>query len=100
MSMRSSTISKKKSEVAALIAIACLGAAEVHAATAATPPTAKALIEQTVDQVLAVLRDKSRTVAQRRLEIEKIAHSRFDFRTMARLVLARDWKKLDEGERD
>ena len=100
MSMRGSTISKKKSEVAALIAIACLGAAAVHAATATTPPTAKALIQQTVDQVLAVLRDKSRTVAQRRLELEKIAHSRFDFRTMARLVLARDWKKLDEGERD
>lgn len=103
MSMSSSTISKKKkkSEIAALIAIAaCLGAAAISAATVTTPPTAKALIEQTVAQVLGVLRDESRTVAQRRLELEKIAHSRFDFRTMARLVLARDWKKLDSAKRD
>jgi phospholipid transport system substrate-binding protein len=99
--MRNSTISKKKSEIAALIAIAaCLGAAAISAATATTPPNAKALIEQTVAQVLGVLRDESRTTAQRRLELEKIAHSRFDFRTMARLVLARDWKKLDAAKRD
>jgi phospholipid transport system substrate-binding protein len=101
MTMRSSTISKKRSEIAALVAIAvCFGPAAVRAATETTPASAKALIEQTVVQVLDVLRDKSRTVAQRRLELEKIAHARFDFRTMARLVLARDWKKLDEGERD
>jgi phospholipid transport system substrate-binding protein len=102
MNTRNSTNSKKKrSEIAALTAIAaCLGAAEIVAATAATAPTAKALIEQTVVEVLDVLRDKSRTVAQRRLEIEKIAHGCFDFRTMARLVLARDWKKLDSEKRD
>jgi phospholipid transport system substrate-binding protein len=62
--------------------------------------SARQLIEQTVVQVLGVLKDESRTVAQRRLELEKIAHSRFDFRTMARLVLARDWKRLDEIKRD
>jgi phospholipid transport system substrate-binding protein len=85
----------------ALTAIAaCLGAAAASAATATTPPTAKGLIEETVVQVIAVLKDESRTVAQRRLELEKIAHSRFDFRTMARLVLSRDWKKLDSAKRD
>jgi phospholipid transport system substrate-binding protein len=89
---------KKRSEIAALTAIACLGAAAIGAASAT--PTAKALIQDTVVQVLDVLRDKSRTVAQRRLEIEKIAHRCFDFRTMARLVLARDWKKLDSAKRD
>jgi phospholipid transport system substrate-binding protein len=102
MRMSSSTISKKRtSRIGALAAIAaCLGAAAISAATTTTSPTAKAVIEQTVAQVLGVLRDKSRTVAQRRLEIEKIAHARFDFRTMARLVLARDWKKLDSAKRD
>jgi len=58
------------------------------------------MIEQTVVQVLVVLRDQSRTAAQRRLELEKIAHARFDFRTMAQLVLARDWKRLDSAKRD
>ena len=75
----------------------------VGRARAAAPQpaiSAKALIEQTVAQVLAVLNDESRSVAQQRLELERIAHSRFDFRTMARLVLGRDWKRLEAGKRD
>jgi phospholipid transport system substrate-binding protein len=102
MQTRISTNSKtKRSELAALIAIGVgWWAAAASAETPAPDVSAKALIEQTVVQVLAVLKDDSRTVAQRRLELEKIAHARFDFRTMARLVLARDWKRLDETKRD
>ncbi len=103
MKTRTSITSRTKSEIAALCValVAFLGAAAASAATAATPPdSAKALIEKTVVQVLDVLRDKSRSAAQRRLELEKIAHERFDFRTMARLVLARDWKRLDAAKRD
>ena len=101
--MRISTTSKKNSERAALCAAlaVCLVASSALAATeTAAPESAKALIERTVVQVLAVLRDESRTLAQQRLELEKIAHARFDFRTMARLVLGRDWKRLDEKNRD
>ena len=100
--MSSCMNSKTRNRVAALVAIAAyLSAQGVGAATSTTPPdSAKALIEQTVEQVLGVLRDKSRTAGQRRLELEKIAHARFDFRTMARLVLARDWKRLDSEKRD
>jgi phospholipid transport system substrate-binding protein len=92
----------RKGEIAALTAIvACLGASEIGAATPATAPdSARALIEQNVAQVLGVLRDQSRTAAQRRLELEKIAHACFDFRTMAQLVLAHDWKRLDAAKRD
>jgi len=104
MRTRISTTSKTKSEVAALcvalVAFLTGGAALAATATATPPDSAKALIEKTVVQVLGVLRDQSRSAAQRRLELEKIAHSRFDFRTMARLVLARDWKRLDAANRD
>jgi phospholipid transport system substrate-binding protein len=103
MRMRISTTSTTKSEIAALCAalMICLGAgAALAAADAAPEGSAKTLIEKTVVQVLAVLRDDSRTVAQQRLELEKIAHARFDFRTMARLVLGRDWKRLDTAKRD
>ncbi len=105
MQMRNSTSSKRKSELAALVAAiavcASLPAAADEAVPAApAPDSAKQLIEKTVVQVLAVLRDTSRSTGQRRLELEKIAHARFDFRTMARLVLARDWKRLDAAKRD
>jgi phospholipid transport system substrate-binding protein len=76
------------------------GAHPAVAQAAAPAISAKALIEQTVDAVLVVLNDESRSVAQQRLELERIAHSRFDFRTMARLVLGRDWKRLEAGKRD
>ena len=102
MQTRTSTCSKtKRIEIAALVAIGAVwAAAAAGAATPADPASAKGLIEKTVVQVLAVLKDESRTAAQRRLELEKIAHARFDFRTMARLVLARDWKRLDDDKRD
>jgi phospholipid transport system substrate-binding protein len=101
--MRISTISKK-SEIAALAAALAIGltagaAAGVTPAPAA-PDSATALIQQTVVQVLAVLGDDTKPVPQQRLELEEIAHNRFDFRTMARLVLARDWKRLDAVKRD
>lgn len=65
---------------------------------AAEPQGAQDVIEQTVDEVLAVLRDESRDEAARRAAIERIANQRFDFRTMSRLVLARNWKRLSESE--
>lgn len=101
MQTRTYTCSRtKRSELAALIAIGVAGWAAAAGAAEPADATAKAVIEQTVGQVLVVLKDDSRTVGQRRLELEKIAHSRFDFRTMARLVLARDWKRLDGEKRD
>ena len=69
-------------------------------ASAATGAGAQALIEETVAQVLDVLKDDDKSTAERRKELEAIAHARFDFRTMARLVLGRNWKRLDDGQRD
>jgi len=105
MQMRISTTSKTKSRVTALLGLGLwlwAGAFPAVAGAAAPAPatSAKALIEKTVVQVLAVLKDPSRTVAQQRLALEEIAHARFDFRTMARLVLGRDWKRLGAAERD
>lgn len=60
---------------------------------------ATALIEETVAQVIDVLKDDAKSTAERRKELEAIAHARFDFRTMSRLVLGRNWKRLDDGQR-
>ncbi len=68
------------------------------AAAAAAEPGPRAVIEQTVDQVLAILRDSKRSEKQRRADLEAVAHSRFDFETMSRLVLAANWKKLSAAQ--
>jgi phospholipid transport system substrate-binding protein len=59
---------------------------------------AQAVIETTVADVLEILRDASKDAEGRRQAIETLAHDRFDFRTMSRLVLARNWKRLSEEQ--
>lgn len=78
----------------------CLLLLALPAIALAEALTARAIIERTVDEVLMVLGDEERTVSQRRLALEEIAHDRFDFRTMSKLVLGRNWKRLDAGKRD
>ncbi|HXK21483.1 MAG TPA: ABC transporter substrate-binding protein [Myxococcota bacterium] len=74
--------------VAALVAVVSIAAL----ASAAEPP--RTVIQRTIDEVLAVLRDKSRNQDQRRKDLEVIARDRFDFVTMSKLVMATNWKKL------
>jgi len=61
---------------------------------AAAQQDARAFIQSTVDDALVVLKDKSLQPDQKIRKLEEIAYARFDFDTMARLVLARNWSKL------
>jgi len=66
---------------------------------AATPTQeARATMEKTVADVLAILGDKSLTLPVKRERIQAIAYDRFDFLTMSKLVLKRDWKKFDAAQ--
>ena len=56
------------------------------------------IIEQTVDEVVAILADETRSSEVRRAELEAIARQRFDFRSMSRLVLARNWKRFSKPQ--
>ena len=55
---------------------------------------ARAFIQETGDQVLVVLKNQGLSSDQKVKQIEQVAYGRFDFDTMARLVLARNWGKL------
>jgi phospholipid transport system substrate-binding protein len=55
---------------------------------------ARAVVQQTVNQVLAILGSKGLSEDQRRQQIEEIAYAHFDFATISRLVLARNWKRF------
>ena len=67
-------------------------------AWASETASARAVIEQTVDQVVAILADPALDSETRRQRIEKIAYERFNFRTMSRLVLAKNWKRLTKQQ--
>ena len=79
-----------------LVCLPCLSAAAAGSDTANGGP--RAVIENTIEHVLAILRDPSKNADQRREALEALAHERFDFRTMSRLVLARNWKVLSKQQ--
>ena len=79
--------------IGVLLALALVAAA-AQAAEPPKGPRPSQIIERTAEQILVILDDPERTVEQRRAEIGEIASALFDFRTMTRLVLGRNWKKL------
>lgn len=84
---------------AGLAAVACLilwRAFPVPARAAADTP--RAVVQQTTGAVLAVLADKGLNADQKRRRIERIADAHFDFATLARLVLARNWRRLTPAQ--
>jgi phospholipid transport system substrate-binding protein len=86
--------------MAVMLALGALALGLPAAAQAAPTETARTVVETTIADVLDVLRRTSEGVEERRSEIEQIAYARFDFDTMGKLVLARNWKKFDDGQRD
>jgi phospholipid transport system substrate-binding protein len=89
-----------RTATAILVAVLCgLAAPGVRAATE-SEAGARAVIAETVDEVLAVLRDKSAPTEDRIRSIEQIVYGRFDLYVMSRLVLARNWKRFSEEQRE
>jgi phospholipid transport system substrate-binding protein len=70
----------------------------VSPAASAPKDDARAAMEKTVADVLAILDDKSIPLQTKRDRIQAIAYERFDFVTMSKLVLKRDWKKFDPAQ--
>lgn len=77
--------------------LACLVGGAPAAAGSSAP---RMVIQETVDAVIAVLNDGALDSAQRRKRIEQIALERFDFDTMSRLVLGRNWKSLSAPQQE
>ena len=67
-------------------------------ALADAPADARAAMQSTIDDVLKVLRTEGADEATHRAQIEAIAKQRFDFTTMSKLVLKRDWKRFTQPE--
>jgi phospholipid transport system substrate-binding protein len=90
--------------VCALVFIAfSVSLVSVSAALAADDPTLTAaprqLINETATKIVSILAKKDQTTEMRISEIESLAYEIFDFTTMSKLVLARNWKKMDKAKR-
>jgi phospholipid transport system substrate-binding protein len=85
-----------------LVAIALLLPLEALAAPAsdADRDAAKAAVDATVDSVMTVLNNDAMPIEQKRDAIEAIAYERFDFTTISKLVLARNWRRMTPTQRE
>ena len=81
----------------ALAQAAAGGAAAAGSAALTEAP--RKLIDETAVKIVAILARKSDTTEKRVAEIESIAYELFDFSTMSKLVLARNWRKLTPEQR-
>jgi phospholipid transport system substrate-binding protein len=82
-----------------VVVVIGLAAPGVGAATE-SEAGARAVIAETVEEVLAVLRDKSKPTEDRIRSLEQIVYGRFDLYVMSRLVLARNWKRFSEEQKE
>lgn len=83
---------------AALFAVGIGGPVSVARADEGEGP--RAVIRTVTDQVIEVLSNTDSSAEQKRARIEQIADRHFDFRTLSRLVLARNWKELTGAQQE
>jgi phospholipid transport system substrate-binding protein len=91
-----------RSAVCILTVAFCAPGLAAPVATAAAAPAEEGprqVVETTVAQVLKVLANGEPSAA-RRSELETIVYARFDFSTMSRLVLARNWKRFSKAQQE
>lgn len=86
--------------VIAAAAAAALALASLPAREAAAQSAPRVVVQQTIDAVLAVLNTEGLTTEQKRSKIEAIAYERFDFPTLSRLVLARNWARFSKTQQE
>jgi len=79
--------------VLALMTLCCVN---TRSARAADSPVQ--VVQETSDAVVAVLATKDLSANEKRRKIEDIVYAHFDFETLSRLVLARNWKQLSPGQ--
>ncbi len=85
----------------ALVSFSVVAAAPAAPAEeAANVAGARSAVQETVDEVMGILRDAALSQDDKKERVEAIAFDRFDFYAISRLVLARNWKKFSAEQRD
>jgi phospholipid transport system substrate-binding protein len=82
-----------------LVPVLALAASEAGVTTralASEGPTA--VIKQTTDAIVQVLENKALSTDEKRRQIEQVVYQNFDFSSLSRLVLARNWKRLTPAQ--
>jgi len=88
---------RRTTQIAALLTCALLAFGSSLAHAAGSP---RDIVKRTVEDVIAILQNPALDSTRRRAMIEEIAQERFDLQTMSKLVLARNWKRLSDAQKE
>ena len=83
-----------------VLSAALLCAALLLVGANSVAPGPREVVQSTMDQVIAILKDSSLSIEVRRERIVEVAYQRFDFTTMSKLVLAKYWKSFNAAQRE
>ncbi len=84
--------------VAALLLGGLAAGAPAQAQPAAPATTARSFVTSAIADVTAILQDRASTSRSRRARIEPLVDRWLDAETIAKLVLAKNWKLFDEAQ--
>ncbi|MGF1477216.1 MAG: phospholipid-binding protein MlaC [Geminicoccaceae bacterium] len=83
----------------ALLVLASLGWL-AFAATPGLANDAEVFVEQTANEVVAILSDPERDFQARYTDLVALLEGSTDLETVSRLVIGKDWRTLDESQRE
>jgi phospholipid transport system substrate-binding protein len=98
ISTRPSSRGRPFASAVLILLLACLAAGPVVPRALRAQESARAVVQETADQVVAVLENKPLSADQKRHQIEQIVYAHFDFDVLSRLVLARNWTQLSAAQ--
>jgi phospholipid transport system substrate-binding protein len=90
----------RNSLAVAALALAAL-TAPARTAVAAVPDdrSPAGVVEQTSSRVIEILADKNASADDKRRRIQDVVYANLDFETLSRLVLARNWSRFTDAQR-
>jgi len=83
----------------AILTLVLTAICAICATTARAENTAKVATQEFVNQALQILRDRQKSVVERRRELKPLMESRFDASEMARSTLGYHWRSLTPDQR-
>jgi len=62
-------------------------------------PTPTDALKSTIDKVLVILKDETKTPQQRKAVVVETVRERFDFTSMSQFVLSKNWREANDEQR-
>lgn len=87
--------------LSAVFPVGNVGVGLASASTEAKNPTdAERMVQSVADELIGIVRDPALDPASKRIKIEESLYDRADFATIAKLVLARNYARFTEAQRE